>query len=228
MKKQFPACSAEVTLTARCAGRLDEVLRGTCDPLQLLFPGGDFDTADALYRTSPFARALNTAVRHVVVRAMQDAPKDRMVRILEIGAGTGGTTSFLFPHLPAERTRYTFTDVSPLFLTRARDEFRDYPFASFELLDIEKSPATQGFGERAFDVIIAANVLHATRDLRETLENAVSLLAPGGLLILLEGTARQRWVDLTFGLTEGWWRFDDTVLRPDYPLLSAEKWKIVV
>ena len=96
---------------------------------------------------------------------------------------------------------------------------------SFELLDIEKSPGTQGFGERAFDVIIAANVLHATRDLRETLGNAVGLLAPGGLLILLEATARQRWVDLTFGLTEGWWRFDDTTLRPDYPLLSAEKWK---
>ena len=225
LKQQFPACSAELTLTARCAGRLDEVLRGTCDPLQLLFPGGDFDTADALYRTSPFARTLNTAMRHVVVRATQEAPQGRMVRILEIGAGTGGTTSFLFPHLPAERTRYAFTDVSPLFLTRARAEFRDYPFASFELLDIEKSPGTQGFGERAFDIIIAANVLHATRDLREALRNAVGLLARGGLLILLEATARQRWVDLTFGLTEGWWRFDDTTLRPDYPLLSAERWK---
>ena len=52
---------------------------------------------------SPFARALNTAVRHVVVKAMQDAPKDRTVRILEIGAGTGGTTSFLLP-APARRT----------------------------------------------------------------------------------------------------------------------------
>ena len=225
LKQQFPACSAEVTLTARCGARLDEVLRGTCNPLQLLFPDGNFDTADALYRSSPLARAFNTAVRHVVVSAIQDAPKERLVRILEIGAGTGGTTSFLFPHLPAERTRYTFTDISPLFLTRARDEFRDYPFASFELLDIEKSPGTQGFGERAFDVIVAANVLHATRDLRETLGNAVGLLARGGLLILLEATDRQLWVDLTFGLTEGWWRFDDITLRPDYPLLSAEKWK---
>jgi acyl transferase domain-containing protein/NAD(P)-dependent dehydrogenase (short-subunit alcohol dehydrogenase family)/acyl carrier protein len=225
LKREFPACSAEVTLTARCAERLDEVLRGTCDPLQLLFPNGDFDTAHALYRTSPFARALNTALRHVVDRAIQDAPKDRLVRILEIGAGTGGTTSFLLPNLPADRTRYTFSDVSPLFLTRARDEFRNYPFAGFELLDIEEAPSGQGFSDRSFDVIIAANVFHATRDLRETLAHAATLLAPGGVLILLEGTRRQRWVDLTFGLTDGWWRFDDTDLRPDYALISAQQWK---
>ena len=228
LQQQFPECSAEVALTARCAGRLDEVLRGTCDPLQLLFPSGDFDTANALYRTSPFARAFNTALRHLVLSAMESAPSDRKVRILEIGAGTGGTTSFLFPHLPPERTSYTFTDVSPLFLARARDEFRDYPFAAFELLDIEKPPVEQGLSEHSFDVVIAANVLHATRDLRETLGHAVSLLAPGGLLILLEGTIRQRWVDLTFGLTEGWWRFDDTALRPDYALISAQQWKALL
>ncbi len=211
LKQQFPACSAELTLTARCAGRLDEVLRGTCDPLQLLFPGGDFDTADALYRTSPFARALNTAVRHVVVSATQDAPKDRMVRILEIGAGTGGTTSFLFPHLPAERTHYAFTDVSPLFLTRARDEFRDYPFASFELLDIEKSPGSAGIRRTSVrrDYRRECLARHA-RSPRSSREMRSACLPAGGLLILLEGTARQRWVDLTFGLTEGWWRFDDT------------------
>ena len=110
-------------------------------------------------------------------------------------------------------------------MTRARDEFRNYSFARFELLDIEKPPVEQGFREQSFDVIIAANVLHATRDLRETLANAASLLAPGGLLILLEGTGRQRWVDLTFGLTDGWWRFTDTVLRPDYALISAEQWE---
>jgi microcystin synthetase protein McyG len=225
LQGEFPACTAEVTLMARCAERLDDVLRGHCDPLQLLFPNGDFDTADALYRTSPAARAFNTALRHVLLRSIQDAPEDRIVRILEIGAGTGGTTSFLFPYIAPEHIRYTFTDVSALFLTNARSEFRDFPFATFEVLDVEKPPAAQGFDGRAFDVIIAANVLHATRDAREALRNAVGLLAPGGLLILSEATARQRWVDLTFGLTEGWWRFTDTILRPNYPLLSAKQWK---
>jgi len=67
-------------------------------------------------------------------------------------------------------------------------------------------------------------VLHATRDLRATLRHARSLLAPGGLLIVLETTAPRRWVDLTFGLTEGWWKFTDSDLRASHPLLPPEKW----
>ena len=83
---------------------------------------------------------------------MENAPKDRLVRILEIGAGTGGTTSFLLPDLPPGRTRFTFSDASPFFLTRARDEFRSLSFARYELLDIEKPPVEQGFHEQSFDV----------------------------------------------------------------------------
>ena len=133
-----------------------------------------FPAATLILRTPCIANRLLLALSTLpcatsLVRAMQDAPKHRMIRMLEIGAGTGGTTSFLFPHLPSDRTHYVFTDVSPLFLTRARDEFRDHSFVSFELLDIERPPVAQGFSERSFDVIIAANALHATRDLRETL-----------------------------------------------------------
>ncbi len=222
LAQQYPACSAEISLTARCGYRLDEVLRGTCDPLHLLFPGGDFATADALYRHSPLSQVLNTSLRDVVVAASESAPTDRIVRVLEIGAGTGGTTSFLVPHLNSNNTQYAFTDVSPLFLARGREEFRSFPFVSFDLLDIEKP--LPGSEEPSFDIVIAANALHATRDLRETLQNAVSLIAPGGLLVLFEATAKKRWVDITFGLTEGWWRFKDRTLRPDSPLLSLEKW----
>jgi myxalamid-type polyketide synthase MxaB len=71
-------------------------------------------------------------------------------------------------------------------------------------------------------------VLHATADLAQSLQHLHELLAPGGQLILLELTAKQRWLDLTFGLTEGWWRFADTQLRPDYPLLSGEQWQALL
>ena len=49
-------------------------------------------------------------------------------------------------------------------------------------------------------------------------------MAPGGLVILLEATTKERFADLTVGFTEGWWAFDDEDLRPDYALLTRERW----
>jgi NAD(P)-dependent dehydrogenase (short-subunit alcohol dehydrogenase family)/acyl carrier protein len=125
--------------------------------------------------------------------------------------------------LPADAVEYVFTDVSPTLTARAAERLAG-PHRRFLPLDIERDPAPQGLGGERFDIVLAANVLHATRDLRQTLAHVRGLLAPGGILILLEGTARYRWVDLTFGLTEGWWRFTDRELRPDHALLGAEQW----
>src|SRR5690606_39610728 len=73
-------------------------------------------------------------------------------------------------------------------------------------------------------LVIAANVIHTTRDLRAALAHARRLLAPGGLLVLLEVTRPHAWIDLVFGMTPGWWRFADEDLRPDHPLLSEDRW----
>src|SRR5205085_5444328 len=140
---------------------------------------------------------------------VRSAPAAAPLRVLEIGAGTGGTTSFVLPALPAARTKYVFSDLSPLFLARAQERMADYPFVDYRILDIERAPDAQGFDSDGFDLVIAANVLHATRDLGETLANVRRLVRPGGELLLLEGTRPQRWIDLTFGLTDGWWRFAD-------------------
>ena len=94
----------------------------------------------------------------------------------------------------------------------------------FQVLDLERDPQAQGLAPASFDVIIASNVIHATADLRRTLTRVRRLLAPGGLLSMLEVTAPQRWFDLTVGLTEGWWAFSDTDLRPDYATLPRERW----
>ena len=217
-----PIGRAEVALLDRCGPRLADVLRGEVDPLQLLFPNGSLALTEPLYSAVPSARAYNALVQQAVATALTDQAGP--VRVLEIGAGTGATTAGVLSVLPPARTTYTFTDVSPVFLANAAEQFRGYDFMRYQLLDIEREPGAQGFEAQAFEVIIAANVLHATRDLRETLRNMRQLLAPGGRLVLLEGTAPQRWVDITFGLTAGWWRFADTDWRSNYPLLSAAQW----
>ena len=93
------------------------------------------------------------------------------------------------------------------------------------MLDVERDPASQGFAGQQFDVVLASNVLHAAADLRAALRHVRDLLAPGGLLVLVEGTARQRWANLVFGLTDGWWRLSDTDLRRGYPLLGEDSWR---
>src|SRR5204862_1408259 len=126
--------------------------------------------------------------------------------------------------LPADRVEFVLTDVSKRFLKEAREKFGRHRFMRFEMLHIEQEPLAQGFVEQEFDVIVAANVLHATGELRKTLRNVRCLLSSGGTLILLEGTAPRRWIDLTFRLTDGWWKLTDSQVRPDSPLLSGQAW----
>lgn len=218
------AGDVEFDLLARCGNNLAAVLQGNVDPLQLLFPDGDMGPLTRFYRDSPGQRAIQVLLQQALTKTLVELPDDQGIRVLEIGAGTGGTTAFLLPHLPEDRTEYVFTDVSPLFTSKAQNHFADTDFLRCEVLDIEQDPADQGFGRHGFDVIVAANVLHATRDLQQTLRHVRSLLAPGGTLLLAEGAARQNWIDLIFGLTEGWWRFVDHDLRPEHALIPPDAW----
>jgi acyl transferase domain-containing protein/NADPH:quinone reductase-like Zn-dependent oxidoreductase/acyl carrier protein len=223
--KSFPEFEAILAMTARCGARLSAVLTGETDPLRLLFPAGDLTTAEKIYQDSPSARTLNPLVREAIQAAVNAWPADRPIRILEVGAGTGGTTAHVLPALPLGRAHYLFTDLSPLFLARAKAKFADFQNVSFQLLNLEDDLSAQGLSSNSFDIVIASNVIHATADVTRTLASMRRLLAPGGWLLMLEVTRPQRWFDITFGLTDGWWRFRDHDLRTRYPLLSRVEWK---
>ncbi len=220
----YPDFQAELALIGRCGAALAAVLRGGVDPLELLFPDGSLHHLQQIYASSPFSRPANTLLQKAISAAIAGRPAGSPVRILEIGAGVGGATGAILPHLPAERTEYTFTDVSPLFLARAKEKFRDISFMRYEQFDLASNPGEQAIGTQHFDLVIAANVVHATPDLRQALGHIRQLLAPNGLFLLLEVTQPALWIDLTFGLTDGWWNFADKDLRPAHPLLYAGAW----
>ena len=215
---------AEFELLNRCGPKLAEVLRGEINPLHLLFPNGDIALLKKLYTESPTLKAMNMIVAELLHELQNNLPKKTGIKILEIGGGTGSTTASILKKISPRQTLYTFTDISNRFISDAKTTFSDDNFMSYLQLDIEKDPANQGFKENEFDVVVASNILHATKDLKETLSNVKKLLAPKGILILVEGTMPVRWVDTIFGLTDGWWRFSDYELRKDYPLLPTEKW----
>ena len=85
-------------------------------------------------------------------------------------------------------------------------------------------PGGSGVRGARLRLVVAANVLHATRDLGEALSHCRALLAPSGVLVCVEGLRAQGWLDLTFGLLEGWWRYGDGY-RTDGALVGEGVWR---
>ncbi|KAJ5916406.1 Acyl transferase/acyl hydrolase/lysophospholipase [Penicillium tannophilum] len=152
------------------------------------------------------------------------------LRVLEIGAGTGGSTAEILKMLtptPGNRTlysKYTYTDVSPGFFVAAKERFRTQPNIEYVALDISKDPSTQGFDGRKYDLILATNVIHATKSLHESLSNIRQMLDPNGWLLLHELTPTCKWPNYVWGVLPGWWA-GQTDNRADEPYVSTERWK---
>jgi acyl transferase domain-containing protein/SAM-dependent methyltransferase/acyl carrier protein len=207
---------------SHCSALLPDVIAGRVSPLETLFPRGSFELAESLYQHSAPARYINSLAASALQAFVAARPAGAGLRVLEVGGGTGGTTSSLLRLLP-EESSYTFSDVSESFLERAKSKFAAYDNLQFQTFDLEREPSEQGLGTASFHVIIAANAVHATRDLRQSLLRLRELLAPNGLLLLVETTRHLAWFDMSTGLIEGWQAFDDD-LRSDEPLLSSEEW----
>ena len=209
-----------------CGRLLPAVIRGEESPLETLFPGGSFALAEGIYQRSVqmrYVNALAAAALEALVGARGRAP----LRALEIGAGTGSSTAALLPvlqGLPPGRASWLYTDVTPVFFEHAQAKFGAHPFVHFAAFDLERDPAAQGLAPGSFDLVFAANAVHATRDLRAALTRLRSLLAPGGVLLLVESTEHLAWYDMTTGLIEGWQHFADD-LRDDNPLLPSDTWQ---
>ncbi|NEE43860.1 class I SAM-dependent methyltransferase, partial [Streptomyces sp. SID8455] len=96
------------------------------------------------------------------------------------------------------------------FLIDAERRFAGHvPNVSFTTFDVEREPGAQGLATGGYDIVIANNVLHATKDIVQAVRHARALLRPGGVLVLNELARNDWWSHLTFGLLDGWWRFTD-------------------
>ncbi len=220
----YPHGANEVALLRRSAGALPEVLRGREDPLSLLF-GDETPRAGDLYTQAPVWRAANRMLGDVVEMIVAGLPEGRPLRVIEVGAGIGSATDCILPKLEPGRFDYAYTDISAGFFADAESRFSgDDTRIEYRVLDIEKDPVAQGFEHHGYDLAIAANVLHATRRLDETLDHCRELLAPSGQLIALENQRGRGWMDLIFGQLDGWWRFADKY-RPRHALAGPEVWR---
>jgi len=229
--KAYPEMAATARSLARCMDKYAAVLTGRMNPTEALFPNGSMELVENLYTNNHiqdfFNRLVGQTVREWVTRAAAET-RSPEIRILEVGAGTGSTTGHILRELDGiGNCAYCYSDIASVFTQYGKRKFgAGYPFMQFKTLNIEEDVEAQGFERASWDVVIASNVLHATARIDRTLGQVRKLLKPGGVLIMNEVTKFQEIVNVIFGLTGGWWLFEDPESRIAHcPTLSLAGWK---
>ncbi len=231
-----PDLRDHVRLASAMLRGLPEILAGTMPATQFMFPEGRFDLVNGVYHGNSVADFFNDLLADAAVAAVQarimDDPAVRL-RLVEVGAGTGGTARVLFRRLApyaANIAEYRFTDLSKAFLITARQNFlKDAPYLQTQIFDVSKHPQDQGFETGSYDIAVATNVLHATRDILQSLTHTKALLRQNGLLLVNELICKSLFSHLTFGLLDGWWAYDDAAMRlPGTPALASDRWRTVL
>lgn len=215
----------------RTAGRrLPELMRGELDPMTLLFPEGRTDIHEVAYHDSFLGRYLNRMTISAISRIVEEQKGGARVRILEAGAGVGGTSIDLIPALAPYGVEYLFTDVSPFFLNNARDRFGEYPWVQYGIFDINSDYRPQGLLPNSFDVVLCANVLHYARHAGHVLDHFRELLKPGGWLVFIE-MVRDNYQVLTsmeFLFDSTVRDFDDVRRGRDATFITLSQWRELV
>jgi acyl transferase domain-containing protein/acyl carrier protein/SAM-dependent methyltransferase len=225
-----PEAAPYVALLDRTVPALPDVVTGRVKATTLLFPDGSDHLVQAIYQGNRLIDWLQQLAAEAVageVRRRLARHPTTVVRVLEIGAGTGATSAFVLDALASfgGRVTYVFTDIGPSFLMAARRRFAGRAGLETKLLDASRPGGPQGIADGSLDVVLAANVIHATPRIAETLGHVGRMLKPDGLLVLKEATSTHDFNTLTFGLTPEWWGFDDPEIRlPEAPLLSRSGW----
>ncbi|MFD0727084.1 beta-ketoacyl synthase N-terminal-like domain-containing protein [Lysobacter brunescens] len=223
---------AYLILIDACLRNLTEILKGTMPATDVMFPESSMRMVEGIYKHNPVADHFNHALGEQLRAelAARAARSERGLRLLEIGAGTGGTTAVLLPILRGFGDlveEYCYTDLSRAFLLHAQEVYRPtFPALRTAIFDVGKPLSMQSVEGNRYDAVIATNVLHATSNMRETMRNAKALLKRGGVVLINEISEWGWYTHFTFGLLDGWWLFEDEALRlPGSPCLSPGQWE---
>ncbi len=208
----------------------EQVLNGEIQPIEVLYPDGSNQLIQDTYTGS-----VQQVEDELIMSLFEDVFKRLIngvssIRIMEVGGGYGMAMRRIMPMLAdVEHVEFWFTDVGSTFLADAKQYALEqgYDNMTFGLFDISKPAKNQGLPEGYFDLIYAYNVVHATRHIGQVSGNLEQLLNDRGVYCLLERTNTRRYVDLAWGMADGWWHFDADE-RELSPLVSLARWEDIL
>lgn len=230
--EKFENAQNSTQIYTSCGSKFAQILQGKENALSILFPQDPSKPSAETFYSEAYAYSgmeekTKRNFQKLLTPTDSQTTERGILRILEVGAGTGNFTGGnlrMFKEQYPE-VEYTFTDISPAFFVNAKKKFEEFKDClKYQVLNVEEDAKTQGFSPGYFDIIFGADVIHATKDLTDSVCNLRQLLRPKGILCLIEG-AKQNHITCIFGLLDGYWRFVDTSVRQHHPLVSGETWK---
>lgn len=223
---RFPDSTGAFRLLEYCFRHYPDVLTGKKSSLSVLFPNG---TSEFLSSFRSKRKTLGDISEQLGLETIKQWILYKLrigkeMKILEVGAGSGTVGEAVFPEFQDLCLEYYYTDISQAILNEAEKKFSRYSFVRYKVLNLEKDPQSQGFLDNGFDMIIGLNVLHATSSLKRSVSYLKRLLKDDGTLLILEKVKSEPLENLIWGMTDGWWLFEDCDIRSQTPLISAPEW----
>ncbi|MCJ1394663.1 hypothetical protein MMC18_007543 [Xylographa bjoerkii] len=206
----YPRYASDHRLLHITGSKLAQCLKGTVDPLSLLFRSMESrELMEEVFTNDPMCATTTELLCSFLGGALNTCNGEGQIHILEIGGGTCGTTKRAVEFLALQNIpfTYTFTDISSSLVAAAKRKFAGFDFMHFAVLDVEK-PTPEQYTNH-FHIVISANCIHATRDVVKSLTNIRHMLRTDGFVSLVEFTKQIYWFDLVYGLLQGWWLFED-------------------
>ena len=160
------------------------------------------------------------------------------LRILEVGAGAGSASEVLLRWfdergLLPRIERYLITEPNAFFRRRGErklaTQYRDLPL-EWGTLDINSAWDGQGVNGGEFDLVYGVNVLHVSKELLFSLNEARGALADNGWLVIGECVRpyfdQPIYPELIFQILDSFSDVDtDPEIRPNPGFLTADHWR---
>ena len=220
-----PSYLPELLLLGRCGKHLADVLQHKIDAEKLLFSNKS-SIQEHWSGASPSNLSMNLALKATLQEIINDWPANRRLRVLEVGGNNTEISQLILPIFHSDQCDYTYIHHNDEILSKVTFDFEEWGFVKTELLDLsqdidfESAPVIP-YG---FDIVIAANTLYHSDDCSKAQRNIKKLLAPKGVLLLIERQS-DRFMDMTFGLQTEWWAHTTNSSEPIPLLMTANEWR---